>query len=219
MRKMRRNYKRPKSPWNSSVIDEERRLLKEFGLKSKKELWKARATLRDYRARAREITATKNETDRKILLDKLANLNILTNSQGIDDVLALSVEDILNRRLQTILFRKNLANTMKQARQLIVHGHVLINDRKMVFPSYFVPASEEGIISVSEEMQKLMAAAAPKPEIKHPKGAHTHKEPRTEQPKKAEAPKTDDTKQAKPTEEPKPEPAPDEAEAKGEGGQ
>ncbi len=182
MRKMRRNYKKPKSPWNSSAIQEERRLLKEFGLKSKKELWKARATLRDYRGRAREITASKDETDQKILLDKLVRLNILTKTQGIDDVLALSVEDILNRRLQTILFRKNIANTMKQARQLIVHGHVLINDRKMVFPSYFVPALEEGSILISEEMQKIMAAAAPKPEAKHPKGAHSrtdHRRPET----------------------------------------
>ncbi len=182
MRKMRRNFKRPKAPWNNTLIDEERKLLREFGLKNKKELWKVRSILREYRARAREITANRNEVDKKLLLDKLVRFNILNKSQGIDDVLALTVEDVLNRRLQTILFRKNMANTIKHARQLIVHGHVRINGRSIVFPSYFVPDSEEGSIEISEKMRKEMAAAA-KPA---PKG-----KPKTEAPPEPQKPGTE----------------------------
>jgi len=228
MRKMRRKYKRPKSPWNGTVIDEERKLLREFGLKNKKELWKARSTLRLYRARAREITATRNDADQKALLDRLVKFNILTNVQGIDDVLALTLEDILNRRLQTILFRKNLANTLKQSRQLIVHGHVLINNRKMIFPSYFVPTSEEGLIEISQEMRKKMAESDPKskgrPEpktgpMKEKPAAQPKPEPASKPETPTEKPKEDaPPKEEKPAEETKSEPASNKAETKTEGG-
>jgi len=153
MRKMRKGFKRPKTPWDDTLIEEERRLLREFGLKNKKELWRARSTLRGFRRRAREITANKDEADEKALLDKLVKFNILEKTHGIDDVLALTVEDILNRRLQTIVFRKNMANTVKQARQFIVHGHVRIDGRKVTFPSYFVPADEEGKIEVTLQIK------------------------------------------------------------------
>ena len=166
MRKMRKTFKRPKSPWNSALIEEEKRLLREFGLKNKKELWKARSILREYRRRARDITANKNKEEEKILLEKLVKFNLLERHQGIDDVLALTVEDILNRRLQTIVFRKNLANTIKQARQFIVHGHIKIAGRKVTFPSYFVPADEEGKIELSPKIklnaQSQRPQAAPK---------------------------------------------------------
>ena len=157
---MRKTFKRPKSPWNSSTIEEERRLLKEFGLKNKKELWKARSILREYRRRARDITANKDKKEEETLLKKLVKFNILQKTDGIDDVLALCVEDILNRRLQTILYRKNMANTIKQARQFIVHGHVKMNDRKVTFPSYFVPAEEETKLAIKGV--KLQAEPHPK---------------------------------------------------------
>ena len=133
----------------------------------------ARAVLREYRARAREITSNKIAAEEKVLLDKLVKFSILDKTQGVDDVLALNVEDVLNRRLQTILFRKNMANTVKQARQLIVHGKVLINDRKVFFPSYIVPSHEENMIQINAEMQKIMSAPPKKPAVeeKAPQGA------------------------------------------------
>lgn len=161
MRKMRKNFKRPKAPWNSTLIGEERKLIKEFGLKNKSELWKAREVLREYRGRAREITARRDDEDRRVLLEKLVKFNILNKSQGIDDVLALSVEDVLNRRLQTLIYRKNMANTIRQARQFIVHGHVKINGRKVIFPSYFVPENEEGMIEVSKAVKEEPVKPAP----------------------------------------------------------
>ncbi len=69
----------------------------------------------------------------------------------LDDVLALTVNDVLERRLQTLIFKKGHAKSINQARQVIVHGHVSVDKRKVVFPSYLVPLEEEKRISVGKE--------------------------------------------------------------------
>ncbi|MDH5634797.1 MAG: 30S ribosomal protein S4, partial [Candidatus Bathyarchaeota archaeon] len=61
----------------------------------------------------------------------------------LDDVLDLSLEDILERRLQTIVFSKGLAKSIFQARQLITHGHIAIDRRRVPSPSYLVLRDEE----------------------------------------------------------------------------
>ncbi|OYT41525.1 MAG: 30S ribosomal protein S4 [Candidatus Aenigmarchaeota archaeon ex4484_224] len=80
-----------------------------------------------------------------------------TKNSTLDDVLGLTVRDILERRLQTIVYRKGLANTPKHARQLIVHGHVYINGRRIVWPSYLVPRDEEDKIEVRLKVKKGVA--------------------------------------------------------------
>lgn len=72
----------------------------------------------------------------------------MKGTKDLDNVLALDVKDILDRRLQTIIFKKGIAHTPKQARQLIIHGKVLIDNRKIIFPSYIVLLEEEGKISL-----------------------------------------------------------------------
>ena len=62
---------------------------------------------------------------------------------GLEDVLALGTEDVLERRLQTQVHKKKLSNSLKHARQLIVHGHIAINDRRVTIPSYMVSLEEE----------------------------------------------------------------------------
>ena len=65
----------------------------------------------------------------------------------LDDVLDLTIESILERRLQTLVFRKGLAKTIHQSRQLITHGHIAINGKKFFSPSYIVPKNEEDKIN------------------------------------------------------------------------
>lgn len=129
-------------------METEGELIKKFGLKTKKELWKAQAVLRKYRGLARELVARSDMDKEKILKDKLTKLNILGKDATLDSVLSLTVEDFLNRRLQTVIFKKNLANTAKQARQFITHGNVLIENKKVVYPSYMVLIDEEDSIIV-----------------------------------------------------------------------
>ena len=147
MRRLRRRYKRPKSPYDEQQIADGKELQKTYGLRRKKEIWIGQEIVRSFRQRARGLTAESNPAEEKILLQKLATLGLLPKDAHLDDVLGLTVESLLNRRLQTLVHTKELAKTPGQARQSIVHGHVSIGGQKMVFPSYLVRVEEEGSIA------------------------------------------------------------------------
>ena len=148
MRKLRKRYKKPRRPWDSGRIEEEKKIIREFGLRRKREIWTAEAVVRKFRRRARNLIAVKDEEKTKILLDRLVKLGLLEKGQGLENVLALNAKDVLNRRLQTIVFKKGFADTLKHARQKITHGHVGLGEKRVIFPSYIVPVGEEKIINV-----------------------------------------------------------------------
>src|SRR3989344_3559329 len=60
----------------------------------------------------------------------------------------LKKEDILKRRLQSVLVKKKLVTTQKSARQLITHKKVLVNNKIVNAPSYMVPVEFEDKISL-----------------------------------------------------------------------
>lgn len=163
MRRFKKKYKRPQIIWDSARIARDTELKKSFGLTRKQEIWKAETLLRKYRRMARSLVATRDKEAEKALLTKLVNLGLLEKGAGLDDVLGMSVENILGRRLQTILVRKGVATTPAQARQLIVHGHVKIGGRKATNPSTMVPKEEEGRIEVSLVVKRPTAAVEAEP--------------------------------------------------------
>jgi len=145
-KKPKKKYETPRFPWRSDVLERELRLLGEYGLRNKRELWRHRAMLSKFRGIARSLLGMPTSRRRvleKQLLDKLKRLGILSEDAVLDDVLDLTVESILERRLQTLVFRKGLAKTIYQARQLITHGHIAISGKKVFAPSYIVPKNEE----------------------------------------------------------------------------
>lgn len=153
----RAKYERPSHPWEAERIKEENELLKKYGLKNKKELWKSQFVLRRFRQRARELQARlrtgdiQAEKERKELLSRLGRLGLLpAEGTTLDDVLGLDVEAVLSRRLQTLAFLKGLAFTPHQARQFIVHGHVAIGGRRVTVPGYLVPRKDENAIAYDE---------------------------------------------------------------------
>ncbi|MEM5773131.1 MAG: 30S ribosomal protein S4 [Candidatus Aenigmatarchaeota archaeon] len=148
MRRLRKKIEKPRRPWDKERIEREREILKKYGLRRKKELWRAEGILRKYRRMARELIAKRDVEKERILIEKLKKMGVLKGGEKLDDVLALNVEDILERRLQTLVFKKGLANSLKHARQLITHGHVKINGRRIQYPSYLVPLEEENKIEV-----------------------------------------------------------------------
>ena len=81
------------------------------------------------------------------LIKKLVKLGVLGQDAGFEDVLLLTVEEILKRRLQTIVFEKGLAKTIYQARQFVVHGHIQVGGKKINAPSYIVKKVEEDRVS------------------------------------------------------------------------
>jgi small subunit ribosomal protein S4 len=87
----------------------------------------------------------------KMLLTRLKKLGIIHETAVLDGVLDLTIEDILERRLQTIIFRKDLAKSIYQARQLVTHGHIAIGNRRVTVPSYLVMREEENQITYTPQ--------------------------------------------------------------------
>ncbi|MBI2076157.1 MAG: 30S ribosomal protein S4 [Candidatus Aenigmarchaeota archaeon] len=150
-KKQRKKYEKPFKPFDKDRIEKEKKLMGEYGLKRKHEIWRANSILRNFRRRARDLQASRNEQKKAELLERMNTLGI--TCVKLEDVLDVKVEDILSRRLQTIIFKKNIVNTPKQSRQLIVHGHVRIQKRKILWPGYIVPAGLEDTIEVSPKMR------------------------------------------------------------------
>jgi len=151
-KKLKKKYKRPLRPFDN--LEEEKKILKEYGLKKKVELWRAETELRKIRRRAMTLLAKKDVKEENILIEKLRKMGI--NVNNLDDVLKLNVRDLLERRLQTIVFKKGLSKTIKHARQLIAHGKVKINGRKIPFPSFIVPKEYEDkiVVEFKDEVDK-----------------------------------------------------------------
>ena len=153
-KKPKKRYKTPKFPWQKEALQEELRLLGEYGLRNKRELWRYTTMLSKIRSNARSLlgkTAKERAHQERELLDRLFRMGILPKEAILDDVLDLSVEDLLNRRLQTIVFRKGLAKTPYQARQFITHGHIAIGNRRVTSPGYMVKRGEEDKIGYSSD--------------------------------------------------------------------
>ncbi len=151
---LRRTFERPKHPWEAARMEEERKLGDKYGLKNKRELWKAQSLLRGFRGQARELQTRRRagepQAEREVagLLGRLARLGMLpAGSSSLDDVLALTIDDILSRRFEWLVFSQGMAPTAWSARKLIVHGHFSIGDHKVTRPGYLVPAEEEGTIA------------------------------------------------------------------------
>ncbi len=151
MRRIRKAYKQPKKAWDLARIRDDKTLMKNHGLRRKRELLRAEGVLRRFRQRARELIGEEDKEKEKVLIDKLSSMGMLKKGVGLDDVLALGVDDLLERRLQTVLLRKGLAKTISQSRQMIVHGHVSVDGKRVRFPSYMVPLEEENKISPLKE--------------------------------------------------------------------
>lgn len=148
-KKARKQFSRPRSPWRADQLAQELYLLGTFGLRNKRELWKAQTQLSSVRKQARVLLAATQavrEREEKKLLDSLRKKGLIGDAATLDDILSLTVEDMLARRLQSMVFKKGMAVSPLHSRQLIVHGHVAVGDRIITVPSYEVGATGEGVI-------------------------------------------------------------------------
>ncbi|MBI2676318.1 MAG: 30S ribosomal protein S4 [Candidatus Aenigmarchaeota archaeon] len=162
MRRIDRKWKRPRVPYDAARIKAEDDILKSYGLRRKREIWRAEAIIRGLRERARKLIAEKDREKEKILLGKLAKMGLLKEGSVLDNVLALKTTDILNRRLETIIFNKGLVQKPLQARQIITHGHVYVAGVRTYYPSYLVSPEEEAAIEIRYPPKQAQQAAAAK---------------------------------------------------------
>lgn len=128
---------------------EELEFLGKYGLRNKREFWKMRTMLGNWRRIARQSRTLSKERAAEVqetLSKKLIRLGVVGPEARFEDVLSLTVEDLLKRRLQTLVFEKGFAKTIYQARQFIVHGHIQVVGKKIDAPSYIVKKEEEDFI-------------------------------------------------------------------------
>ena len=151
MKRKHKQYSRPKRPFDKVRIDEESKIKKEFGLKNKKEIWKAEKKIKLIREKAKKLIPA-DPKEQKELFERLKKMGFNVNS--IADVLSLEKKDYLNRRLQTIIVKKKLASTAKGARQLIIHKKVRVNGKVIDSPSYLVPLNLEDKIELKVKTKK-----------------------------------------------------------------
>ena len=171
----RRSYDTPSHPWQGERIKEELVLVNQYGLKNKTEVWKAQSVLRNFRKQARELQARLRGGDAQAqieadnLIAKCGRIGVLPlEGANLNDILALSPENVLGRRLQTIVFEKGMSSTVKQARQMIVHGHIFMNGHQVTVPGYIVTRKEESSIEYNpaspftDEMHPMRISAEQK---------------------------------------------------------
>jgi small subunit ribosomal protein S4 len=178
-KKQRRKYETPRFPWRTDILQEELKLLGQYGLRNKHELWRHETMLSRLRGIARSLVGRPPEERKRMedeLLTRLKKIGILNETAALDDVLDLTKEDILERRLQTIAFRKGLSKTIHQARQLITHGHIAVGNKRVTVPSSIVPTEEE--------KQVTYAPKSPLSDDKHPLRQLVSVAPATETPSK-----------------------------------
>lgn len=151
-KKQRKKYDTPRFPWQIDALEAELKLLGQYGLRNKREIWRHKTLLSKYRGIGRSLlgmSVVERRIQEKQILDKLHRLGILPDAAALDDVLDLTLENILGRRLQTLVFQRGLANSIQQSRQLITHGHIAIEGRRVSSPSYLVLKDEETKITYS----------------------------------------------------------------------
>jgi small subunit ribosomal protein S4 len=151
IKKIRKKYSKPSHPWRIERITEQNQIIKEFGIPKKTELWKVIAKLESFKNQAKNLSA-RSDAQAKIeqinLVKKLESLNLIKETT-LEAILGISLKDVLNRRLQTIVYRKGYSKTMSQARQLITHRHILVSGKINSSPAYLVRNSEEANVEIS----------------------------------------------------------------------
>ena len=149
----------PTHPWKQARIDEEHELKERYGLKKvggMREIWREKSALRRHRNQAMKLIGRVDSTEghyakeKEQLLNSLTKKGLLQTGADVGDVLEINVEHMLSRRLQSVVYYKGLAPSMRAARNLIVHGHICIGDQRMTVPGYHVLKEEEDSLQYSE---------------------------------------------------------------------
>ena len=163
-RKNKKLYRRPRMIWTTDQLNAELYVMGSYGLRNKRDLWRTQTEVARIRNQARALLALSTEVrseKEKRLLNFLNRLGLVKEGATLDDILNLKVEDLLERRLQTIVMKKSSSKSPYQARQIVSHGHVSIGNRKVNIPGYLVRTAEEQQILLHIELPTSPAADAP----------------------------------------------------------
>ena len=191
-KKIRKKYTSPRHPWIKAKIESEKLIRLEFGTANKREIWKMETLLKNFKTQAKNliILRTKQaQIETEHLFRRVKDLGLINGEVNFDSILGLTLNDLMNRRLQTLVFKKGLARTVKQARQFIVHQHVLVEGKKITSPSYLVSVKEESTIEFTTK--------SPLYDINHPERAMSQEDLEAKQEAEIESKKSAKKKPAK----------------------
>ncbi|MFT4310393.1 MAG: 30S ribosomal protein S4 [Candidatus Woesearchaeota archaeon] len=146
-KRLRKKYITPMHPWQKARLEEELLLKREYGLKNKTEIMRQSTIIKNMIENFKKTTTTPQaKKEKELLIAKMVRLGLIEAGADSDRILGLHVRDVLERRLQTLVYKKRLANSMKQARQYIVHRHITVGDKVITSPSYIVSVAEQANI-------------------------------------------------------------------------
>lgn len=187
-KRIRRKYDTPIHPWIKSRIDDEKRLAKTYGTKNKKEIWRMETVLKKFKSQAKSLIAATGDQaalEKEHLLRRVKDFGLVGTDVNFDNILGMSIDNVMERRLQTLVFKKGFARSIKQARQFIAHEHILVGGRTITSPSYLVTVAEESQIEFSPSSSLYSE--------EHPERAS----PEDKENMKAKAPKMEETEEKK----------------------
>jgi small subunit ribosomal protein S4 len=171
-KRQRKSYETPRHPWRKDQLEVELHLVGDYGLRNKRELWRYKTMLSNVRGIARSLLGQSEAERAKVereYLAKLGRIGVLSESATIDEVLDLDIRDLLERRLQTMVFRRGMAKSVYQARQMVSHGHIAIGGKIISVPGYMVARDEEPklkyfshspLAKADHPVRKIVAATA-----------------------------------------------------------
>jgi len=150
IRKQHKRYARPLKLFEKDRIEEENKFREKYGLKNKREIWKMEFAVKKIRDQAKGLI-TSNPEEQAAFIARLAKKGLIKSNSKIDDVLEMTRDHYVERRLQTLVFKRGLSKTPKQGRQMITHRKIIVGDRIINIPSYFVNVEEERLIRLKPQ--------------------------------------------------------------------
>merc|ERR1711871_1498027 len=144
LRNFSKTSKRPRRSYDKERLDAELKLIGTYGLKNKREIWRIVLVLSKVRAVARQLLTLEERDPQRVfqgqaLMRRMIRYGILDeDKQRLDYVLALKIEDFMERRLQTLVFKRGLAKSIHHARVLIRQKHIRVGRQIVDIPSFMV---------------------------------------------------------------------------------
>jgi len=144
LRRFNKTSVAPRRPYEKERIISELQTVGEYGLRNKREVWRTRLVLAKIRKIARTLLTLDEKDPKRIfegdaLMRRLHRYGILDESKSkLDYVLGLKLNDFLERRLQTQIFKLTMADTIHQARVLVKQRHIRVRNQLVDVPSFMV---------------------------------------------------------------------------------